>query len=65
MALLLLVLLAAAVALGCGDGGDDADAKCKEASEKASRSSGYDEMGEGMDYFAEHCTWRGGERVAR
>ena len=53
----------AAVALGCGDGASDA--KCREASEKAAYSSDYDEMSEGMDYFAKHCTWRGGEPVAR
>ena len=60
-ALVLLLSLVVVVALGCGD----PDAKCREASEKASYSIDHGKMTEGMDYFAENCTWRDGAPVAR
>ena len=58
---MLLSVVLAVIALGCGD----PDAKCREASAKASYSEDYDEMGDGNGLLLENCTWNGDEPVAR
>ena len=44
---------------------EEADRKCRAASNKASYSADYDEMVGGMDYFGENCIWVGDEPRAR